>query len=232
MSVNIGDKVKFLSAVGGGTVSGFRKDGFILVEDEDGFEIPVKESEVVVASPAQSARMEQSTPSETTKDTSESKKTEYGKAPAHTQQTEEEYIGSLEKRIIRLEMMVHTLESRIERLESGKVQKEEKKRQDLKEREQSKDGILEVDLHIDKLLDDTTGMSASNIKDYQMKVFRQTMDANKGKKGLRIIFIHGNGDGVLRKAILNELKYSYKQCSWQDASFQQYGFGATMVIMA
>ena len=43
--------------------------------------------------------------------------------------------------------------------------------------------------------------------------------------------IHGNGDGVLRKAILTELKYSYKTCRHQDASFQQYGFGATMVTI-
>ena len=36
---------------------------------------------------------------------------------------------------------------------------------------------------------------------------------------------------VLRKAILQELKYKYKNYESQDASFREYGFGATMVII-
>ncbi|MGL5730488.1 MAG: DUF2027 domain-containing protein, partial [Bacteroidales bacterium] len=39
------------------------------------------------------------------------------------------------------------------------------------------------------------------------------------------------GEGVLRKSILDELKRKYKTCTWQDASFREYGFGATMVIV-
>ena len=39
-----------------------------------------------------------------------------------------------------------------------------------------------------------------------------------------IVFIHGKGDGVLRKAILQELKYKYKNYESQDASFREYGF--------
>ena len=34
---------------------------------------------------------------------------------------------------------------------------------------------------------------------------------------------HGKGDGVLRKAILQELKYKYKNYQSQDASFREYG---------
>ena len=48
-------------------------------------------------------------------------------------------------------------------------------------------------------------------------------------KGKKIVFIHGKGEGVLRKNILQELKYRYKGCVWQDASFREYGFGATLV---
>jgi dsDNA-specific endonuclease/ATPase MutS2 len=51
------------------------------------------------------------------------------------------------------------------------------------------------------------------------------------KKGQRIVFIHGKGDGVLRKAILTELKTKYPACRWQDASFKEYGYGATMVTV-
>ena len=51
------------------------------------------------------------------------------------------------------------------------------------------------------------------------------------QKEQKIVFIHGKGDGVLRKAILQELKYKYKNYESQDASFREYGFGATMVII-
>ena len=38
MSIQIGDKVRFLNSVGGGVVRGFRGKDQVLVEDEDGFE--------------------------------------------------------------------------------------------------------------------------------------------------------------------------------------------------
>ncbi len=50
-------------------------------------------------------------------------------------------------------------------------------------------------------------------------------------KDKKIVFIHGKGDGVLRKAIEKELKTRYKQYYYQDASFREYGFGATMVTI-
>jgi len=46
--MKIGDKVRFLSEVGGGRVSGFQGKDIVLVEDEDGFDVPMKVSEVVV----------------------------------------------------------------------------------------------------------------------------------------------------------------------------------------
>jgi dsDNA-specific endonuclease/ATPase MutS2 len=45
------------------------------------------------------------------------------------------------------------------------------------------------------------------------------------------VFIHGKGDGVLRKAIIDELKRKHSNYRYQDASFQEYGFGATMVTI-
>lgn len=46
--MKIGDKVRFLSEVGGGRVSGFQGKDIVLVEDEDGFDVPMRISEVVV----------------------------------------------------------------------------------------------------------------------------------------------------------------------------------------
>ena len=94
-----------------------------------------------------------------------------------------------------------------------------------------KSHIIEVDLHIDELLDDTHGMENKEMLDYQLNKFREVMEANKHKREQKIVFIHGKGDGVLRKAILDELKRKYSNCRCQDASFQEYGFGATMVTI-
>ena len=46
--MKIGDRVRFLSEVGGGRVSGFQGKDIVLVEDEDGFDVPMRITEVVV----------------------------------------------------------------------------------------------------------------------------------------------------------------------------------------
>ena len=88
-----------------------------------------------------------------------------------------------------------------------------------------------VDLHADALLDTTAGMSATDILNYQLDIFRRTLEKFKSKKGKRIIFIHGKGEGVLRHAVIHELNYRYKAYQYQDASFQEYGYGATQVTI-
>jgi len=91
--------------------------------------------------------------------------------------------------------------------------------------------IIEVDLHINQLLETTAGMSNSDMLNYQLDKFREVLATNASKKGQKIVFIHGKGDGVLRKAIETELKTTYKNYYHQDASFREYGFGATMVTI-
>ena len=46
--MKIGDKVRFLSEVGGGRISGFQGKNIVLVEDEDGFEIPMQVKDVIL----------------------------------------------------------------------------------------------------------------------------------------------------------------------------------------
>ena len=57
------------------------------------------------------------------------------------------------------------------------------------------------------------------------------MRDNAKRKGQKIVFIHGKGDGVLRKAVRDLLKKEWPQADLQDASFQEYGFGATLVTI-
>lgn len=57
------------------------------------------------------------------------------------------------------------------------------------------------------------------------------MAENRNKPGQKIVFIHGKGEGVLRRALLDELRRKWPACAVQDASFQEYGFGATQVTI-
>ena len=91
--------------------------------------------------------------------------------------------------------------------------------------------IVEIDLHINELLDTTAGMDNAAILEYQLNKFHETMNSNLKFKNKKIVFIHGKGDGVLKASLINELKKKYPKCQYQDASFQEYGYGATMVII-
>ena len=91
--------------------------------------------------------------------------------------------------------------------------------------------IIEVDLHINELLDSANGLSNKDMLDVQLNEFRRVMNDNIRNKGQKIVFIHGKGEGVLRKALLDELRHKYKNCDAQDASFREYGFGATLITV-
>ena len=91
--------------------------------------------------------------------------------------------------------------------------------------------IIEVDLHINELLDTTAGLSNAAMLQCQLDKFHEVLDANKNHKGQKVVFIHGKGEGVLRKEIEKLLKTRYKSYYFQDASFREYGFGATMVTI-
>lgn len=95
----------------------------------------------------------------------------------------------------------------------------------------NRDGDEVVDLHAAELLDTMQGMSPNDILEYQLDVFRTKMAEFSKIKGKRIVFIHGKGEGVLRNRINQILKQKYPRCNWQDASFREYGFGATLVII-
>ena len=100
-----------------------------------------------------------------------------------------------------------------------------------KKKSRKDDGTLVIDLHADEVLETTAGMNSADILHYQMDIFKKTMEENKKKKGQKIIFIHGKGEGVLRQTLIHELNYRYKSCVYQDASFQEYGYGATQVTI-
>ncbi|HKJ41490.1 MAG TPA: DUF2027 domain-containing protein [Sunxiuqinia sp.] len=91
--------------------------------------------------------------------------------------------------------------------------------------------LLEVDLHIHELIDNTNGLSNKEMLDFQMDHFHQKMEEAVQKQVKKVVFIHGLGNGTLKQELRRELSHKYKKYPFQDASFQEYGYGATMVIL-
>lgn len=107
-------------------------------------------------------------------------------------------------------------------------EREEQKRQSKKS---NINEIVEVDLHIDAILESTVGLSAREMLQVQIARFRHVMDEYMGRKGQRIVFIHGVGSGSLKTEVRKLLDGPYRSCQYQDASFKEYGYGATMVVI-
>ena len=110
-----------------------------------------------------------------------------------------------------------------------KLKGEKTEHKDFKSGKAIQSQIVEVDLHIHELLDDFRGLSNSEMLEIQMRKFREELD-NAMRKGVKkIVFIHGVGAGVLKLEIRKELDRMKKKLDYQDASFKEYGYGATLV---
>lgn len=114
---------------------------------------------------------------------------------------------------------------------NSKMNQDRKSHSGMKEQKELNPNIIEVDLHANALLETTAGMDSGAILEFQMEVFVKTMEKYKLRKGQKIVFIHGKGEGILRQRIMWLLQTTYKRHNHQDASFKQYGFGATMVTI-
>jgi hypothetical protein len=90
---------------------------------------------------------------------------------------------------------------------------------------------IEVDVHIHQLIDDEAGLTNQEKLDIQMSKFRSSIEDAIKSQARRIVFIHGVGNGTLKMEIRRELESKYKKYQYQDASFKEYGFGATMVML-
>lgn len=125
------------------------------------------------------------------------------------------------------------LESEIEKLTDKELSKIADQKEELKaevKRIVSPD-LVEVDLHIHELLDDTRGLTNHEMLEIQMGRFRNEIETAIANGTRRIVFIHGIGNGTLKQELRKELSSKYKKYYFQDASFKEYGYGATMVIL-
>ncbi len=87
----------------------------------------------------------------------------------------------------------------------------------------------EVDLHIDKLVEDHSGMSNSAMLKLQLERFQDALERAMAANMHEIIFIHGTGNGVLRKEIQKILSHTPGIRFFEDARKEKFGYGATLV---
>ncbi len=139
--------------------------------------------------------------------------------PTVEEQTE---ANEQQKKIKELEQMLNS--KKIKDLKEDKKQE----RPRIKPKTEEK---REIDLHINELVDNTIGLSNNEILEIQMTKFHEEMERAIKDNLKRIIFIHGIGNGTLKNALRKKLSQQYSKYPFHDASFKEYGFGATLVVL-
>ena len=91
-------------------------------------------------------------------------------------------------------------------------------------------GEATVDLHIGELVDNILGLSSHDMFKIQMDYFKKMLDSAIAADYTKVTFIHGVGNGVLKNAIIEELK-NYHNTENRMASIAKFGVGAIEVII-
>jgi hypothetical protein len=95
-------------------------------------------------------------------------------------------------------------------------------------RHKTGDREAEVDLHIHELVDDPTSFEKVEILEYQKNYFFRCLESAIACGFLKVTFIHGVGNGVLREVLMDILK-NQEGIEVFDAPMQKYGVGAIEV---
>ena len=98
------------------------------------------------------------------------------------------------------------------------------------DRHQTAPGEAIVDLHIGELVDNILGMSSNDMFRTQMNYFKKMLESAITNEYDKVTFIHGVGNGVLKNAIIEELKH-YDNTSNRMASIVKFGVGAIDVMI-
>lgn len=178
--MRIGDRIRFINDIGGGIVKKFPKDPrFVVVMDDNGFEIPVLKEECVVVKPG----------------------LDYGRVS-----------GTQKLSAIKKGITANSPQKAV----NGTAGRNK--------------NMLEIDLHIEKLRPTDKSMDSTMALVYQMETVRYVLKSNKNRKGRKIVFIHGQGEGILRREIIKEIEEKFPGYLWSDASFANYGMGGAIVV--
>lgn len=92
------------------------------------------------------------------------------------------------------------------------------------------EATMEVDLHVNKLMKSSKGVSNFDMLNLQLDTAKRQLDFAIAKRIPKVVFIHGVGEGVL-KVELEYLFGRYDNIKFYEANYQKYGLGATEVYI-
>ena len=86
-----------------------------------------------------------------------------------------------------------------------------------------------VDLHIEKIQKDISGLNNDGILKIQLATFESSLESAIANGMEEITFIHGSGSGVLRTELHRRLGKNQHVQYYKDAQKEKFGYGATLV---
>ena len=217
-----GVRVKFLNELGSGVVSRIIDSDLVMVETDDGFEYPVLKSELLISTgdqenAGQDHEEETGIQSVDMQDEEDSDLVE-GEDPGKESPLKQEYEASLGPKGIDKDSGFYR---KAVKARERKIEKEKK----------GSGGIDEVDLQIGEILDNYSDLSPGEIVEVQLARFRTSLEGAIKAGQKRIVYIHGRGAGKLKRDIARIIDNEYPACQHQDASFAEYGYGATLILI-
>lgn len=93
------------------------------------------------------------------------------------------------------------------------------------------EGVAEIDLHIEALMEEAKGLSNHEILNIQLGHFLACLESGIRSGYRDLVFIHGTGSGKLKAEILERLR-EYKGLEVSDAPMKDYGVGALRVRLS
>lgn len=90
--------------------------------------------------------------------------------------------------------------------------------------------VLEVDLHVEKLTNHWRSLDAYDILNLQVDTAKRQLQFAISKQIQRVVFIHGHGEGVLKKE-LEYLLNQYENATYSEASYRKYGVGGATEVL-
>ncbi|MFD2528087.1 Smr/MutS family protein [Polaribacter marinaquae] len=135
-----------------------------------------------------------------------------------------------EKELVKIEVEQHEL-SKFSDINNNflKEKTTEVKKKNSFFKKQKQEFLMEIDLHINKLTKSVKGLDNYDMLNLQLDTAKRKLEFAIHKRISKIVFIHGVGEGVLKSELHSLLnKYPVK---YYDASYKQYGLGATEVYI-
>ncbi len=245
-----GDEVRFLSETGSGIIRKIKSDGVVMVETEDGFEMPFSIGQLVPRFDLKKPDIKKPVQQVTKEPLTSYKGFKLGMKVSMPHEDLDGQVLAFdeEKGLIQVEwedlilqwyrpqelvaMEHEQMQSVMESLENVNLEDIGEKPLRMSSEGVMKDrkdhGVWEVDLHIQELVDNSYGMMNHEIVQNQLDHFDKKLNEAIDKGLKKVIFIHGRGEGKLREALRQVLE-RYPNCECLDADYRKYGVGATEV---